>query len=136
MSSSVWLNFFYYTQIVPAQRAIFIWIKKNIKSVIFCIRLTEGINICLARANLIFCVCVMVMSSGSTVVYLSRHMRCMVANGQPISGPQLSGQALRSAWELVRLYSGREQQTSGSEQLASAKQLKYNSLNKEDDTKA
>ncbi|XP_008402322.1 uncharacterized protein LOC103461749 [Poecilia reticulata] len=43
VSSSVWLNFFYYTQIVPAQRAIFIWIKKNIKPIIFCILLLENI---------------------------------------------------------------------------------------------
>ena len=34
----------------------------------------------------------MVMTSGSSVIYLCRHMRRMVANGQPLSGPQLSGQ--------------------------------------------
>lgn len=43
VSSSVWLNFFYYTQIVPAQRALFIWIKKNIKPIIFCIIIFEKI---------------------------------------------------------------------------------------------
>lgn len=43
VSSSVWLNFFYYTQFVPAQRAIFIWIKKNIKPIIFFILLLENI---------------------------------------------------------------------------------------------
>ncbi|XP_023192393.1 uncharacterized protein LOC102232537 [Xiphophorus maculatus] len=43
VSSSVWLNFFYYTQFVPAQRAIFIWIKKNIKPIIFFIFLLENI---------------------------------------------------------------------------------------------
>lgn len=35
MSTSVWLNFFYYTQIVPAQRALFTWVKRNIKSIIY-----------------------------------------------------------------------------------------------------
>ncbi|XP_036820925.1 uncharacterized protein LOC118944680 [Oncorhynchus mykiss] len=35
MSTSVWLNFFYYTQIVPAQRALFIWVKRNIKIIIY-----------------------------------------------------------------------------------------------------
>ncbi|XP_030643478.1 taste receptor type 2 member 8-like [Chanos chanos] len=36
MTSSVWLNVFYYSQIVPAHRSFFIWMKKNIKMVIFC----------------------------------------------------------------------------------------------------
>ncbi|CAB1328707.1 unnamed protein product [Coregonus sp. 'balchen'] len=35
MSTSVWLNFFYYTQIVPAQRALFILVKRNIKIIIY-----------------------------------------------------------------------------------------------------
>lgn len=35
MSTSVWLNFFYYSQIVPAQRALFTWVKRNIKSIIY-----------------------------------------------------------------------------------------------------
>uniref|UniRef100_A0A674DPV1 Taste receptor type 2 n=1 Tax=Salmo trutta TaxID=8032 RepID=A0A674DPV1_SALTR len=35
MSTSVWLNFFYYTQIVPAQRALYTWVKRNIKSIIY-----------------------------------------------------------------------------------------------------
>ncbi|XP_024863339.1 uncharacterized protein LOC112450760 [Kryptolebias marmoratus] len=43
LSSSVWLNFFYYTQIVPAQRALFVWIKKNIKPIIFCSMIFESI---------------------------------------------------------------------------------------------
>ncbi|KAL7384496.1 hypothetical protein ABVT39_003343 [Epinephelus coioides] len=139
MTSSVWLNFFYYTQIVPAQRAIFIWIKKNIKTIVYCIWLTEIIysfidlaalllpavvlfyasessfsvtvdhfmlatvssnwaidmfliGVFISKAYFMLCLCVMVMSSGSTVVYLSRDMHRMVANGQPISGPRFSGQ--------------------------------------------
>nr|XP_008289046.1 PREDICTED: uncharacterized protein LOC103363877 [Stegastes partitus] len=43
MNSSVWLNFFYYVQIVPAQRAFFHWIKKNIKPFIYCMWLMEKI---------------------------------------------------------------------------------------------
>ncbi|KAK5861285.1 hypothetical protein PBY51_022694 [Eleginops maclovinus] len=43
VTSSVWLNFFYYTQIVPAQRALSIWIKKNVKSIIYCFWLVERI---------------------------------------------------------------------------------------------
>ncbi|CAB1328716.1 unnamed protein product [Coregonus sp. 'balchen'] len=35
MSTSVWQIFFYYTQIVPAQRALFIWVKRNIKIIIY-----------------------------------------------------------------------------------------------------
>lgn len=142
MTSSAWLNFFYHTQIVPAKRALFIWIKKNIKPIIYCIWLVERIlnlfqvgaviieyvslayltpddsshnftlykdmiylqipsselRIVHAIATLLLKVHffagmgVMVMSSGSTVIYLCRHMRRMVANGQPFSCPHLSSQ--------------------------------------------
>ncbi|KAI9538241.1 hypothetical protein NQZ68_016250 [Dissostichus eleginoides] len=78
-------------------------------------------------------------------------MRRMVANGQPVSHPRLRSQvrvtvtgilqgvlylvctALRWHWELVRLYSGGEQRTSGSEQLDAAEN---NRLNKEGETGA
>ncbi|KAK1903552.1 Taste receptor type 2 member 107 [Dissostichus eleginoides] len=43
ITSSVWLNFFYYTQIVPAQSALSIWIKNNVKSFIYCFWLVERI---------------------------------------------------------------------------------------------
>lgn len=43
MTSSAWLTFFYNTQIVPAKRAASIWIKKNIKVVIYSIWLFEKI---------------------------------------------------------------------------------------------
>ncbi|XP_042350669.1 uncharacterized protein LOC121949128 [Plectropomus leopardus] len=138
MKSSVWLNFFYYNQIVPAQRALFVWIKKNIKSIIYCIWFVERIYsvfdltamilhttpsdgfglsdnvtadhdvstrafskwlldmhiivVSVLRSHFILCLCVMVFSSGSTVVYLFKHMRRMVANGQSLSGPRFSGQ--------------------------------------------
>ncbi|KAJ3580966.1 hypothetical protein NHX12_017233 [Muraenolepis orangiensis] len=35
MTSCVWLMFYYYVMIVPSQRAIIRWVKKNIKSVIY-----------------------------------------------------------------------------------------------------
>ena len=137
MTSSVWLNFFYYTQIVPAQRALSIWIKKNIKSVIYCIWLAERIFVVcdvmviqyrtlgnytfdgysynftvyndtihlqseskmlndilayVVKTHMIFCLCVMLMTSHCTVVYLCGHMRRMVANGQPVSHPRLRSQ--------------------------------------------
>nr|XP_046259496.1 taste receptor type 2 member 1-like [Scatophagus argus] len=141
MTTSVWLNFFYYAQIVPARRATFIWIKKNIKSVIFfawlvdkmfcsldvCVVLADyiallnyrshalsynitmhddtiyleipsfqqdviAILICFMRAKFIISLCIMVLSSGSTVVYLCKHMQRMVANGQPFSCPRFKSQ--------------------------------------------
>ncbi|KAF7668527.1 hypothetical protein LDENG_00003100 [Lucifuga dentata] len=51
MTSSVWLNF-YCTQIVPAQKALFIWIKKNIKHIIYCIWIAERIS-CLSDLSAI-----------------------------------------------------------------------------------
>lgn len=41
MTSAVWLSFFYNTQIVPAKRVVSIWIKKNIKVIIYSIWLFE-----------------------------------------------------------------------------------------------
>lgn len=138
MTSSVWLNFFYCSQIVPAQRAPFIWIKQNIKSIIYSIWLLERIYnllgfivvtfellelnehvyshnftmfhfdhatylsekfyvvhlimILMQKVHFFFCLCVMVMSSGSTVAYLCRHMQRMMANGQSFSSSRFHGQ--------------------------------------------
>ncbi|XP_041934247.1 uncharacterized protein LOC121697039 [Alosa sapidissima] len=36
MTTTVWLNVFYFSQIVPAQRAFFVWLKSNIKLFIYC----------------------------------------------------------------------------------------------------
>uniref|UniRef100_A0A8C9TRK5 Taste receptor type 2 n=1 Tax=Scleropages formosus TaxID=113540 RepID=A0A8C9TRK5_SCLFO len=36
MSCGVWLRLFYYTKIVPAQRAFSVWIKRNIKTIVYC----------------------------------------------------------------------------------------------------
>ncbi|XP_015235432.1 PREDICTED: taste receptor type 2 member 1-like [Cyprinodon variegatus] len=138
VSSFAWLNFFYYTQIVPGQRALFTWIKKNIKPIIYSVVLLE--NICnLLDFSLMFLVLnntelnmtttgthaslfippedflhqplhiyiirifllksrfytsfiVMMTSSGITVVYLGRHIRRMVINGQSLSSAVLSSQ--------------------------------------------
>ncbi|XP_070832657.1 taste receptor, type 2, member 201, tandem duplicate 1 [Chaetodon trifascialis] len=170
MTSSVWLNFFYQTQIVPAHRALFMWIKKNIKAIIYCILLFERILtlcdcavvlidlhasnyltpdgfsynstvhhnmvysqipspelgiallilICLLKTHYLICLCVMVMSSGSTVVYLCKHMRRMAANGQPFSCPRLRSQVrvtitgilqgvlyvFCAIWTMYKIFSG------------------------------
>ncbi|XP_077947496.1 uncharacterized protein LOC120834379 [Gasterosteus aculeatus] len=135
MTSSVWLNFFYYSQIVPAHSALSIWIKNNVKSIIYGFWITERIyclfdftsmflrftdfdvslisnNLTMVddmpenhfyeemfwivfytlKAHFVFCLCVMVMSSGSTVLYLCGHMRHMAANGQPASSPRFRNQ--------------------------------------------
>ena len=41
ITSYVWLMFYYYIMIVPSQRALFIWVKKNIKSVIYIVMILE-----------------------------------------------------------------------------------------------
>uniref|UniRef100_A0A671W991 Taste receptor type 2 n=1 Tax=Sparus aurata TaxID=8175 RepID=A0A671W991_SPAAU len=41
VSSSVWLNFYYYIQIVPSQRDLLIWVKRNIRSVIYMVLLSD-----------------------------------------------------------------------------------------------
>lgn len=137
MTSSVWLSLFFYTQIVPASQALFVWIKRNIKPIIYCIFLLEKMfclfqlifmflnefffrdfefssNFTMDHANVthaghlrtwlseteiyvldvyfFICLCVMVMSNGATVVYLSRHMGRMAAHGHPLSCPQFRGQ--------------------------------------------
>ncbi|KAF3843000.1 hypothetical protein F7725_001849 [Dissostichus mawsoni] len=216
ITSSVWLNFFYYTQIVPAQSALSIWIKNNVKSFIYCFWLVERIYtvfdfttlylshsfnrfgssnstmdhdtvvsslkwlkylflivVWILKIHLFFCLCVMLMSSLCTVVYLCGHMRRMVANGQPVSHPRLRSQVrvtvtgilqgvlylICAVWTMcqffpfvfidptthftvINLYMsgttvalgvGREQRTSGSEQLDAAEN---NRLNKEGETGA
>lgn len=139
-TTSVWLNFFYYTQIVPAKRALCIWIKKNIKSIICSVWFVEKviimfnigpmviyyvtldnlisdmissnsttdydmihfkmsplqhvavISVFILKVHFFFCLFVMVMSSGSTVIYLYKHMHRMVANGQARSCLQFRSQ--------------------------------------------
>ncbi|XP_054471781.1 uncharacterized protein LOC129104941 [Anoplopoma fimbria] len=72
MTSSVWLNFFYCSQIVPARRALFIWMKKNVKSIIYCIWVTERIYSLLALSIMFFLAIPrdgFKSSNDSTVVY-------------------------------------------------------------------
>ena len=38
---NVWLMFYYYLMIVPSQRAIYLWVKKNIKSIIYAMMLFD-----------------------------------------------------------------------------------------------
>ena len=35
MATYVWLMFYYYVMIVPSQRALFLWVKKNITYIIY-----------------------------------------------------------------------------------------------------
>ncbi|XP_014890350.1 taste receptor, type 2, member 201, tandem duplicate 1 [Poecilia latipinna] len=105
VSSSVWLNFFCYTQIVPAHRAIFIWFKENIKPIIFCILLLENIYellnqtvdiyaimVIIKKGHFYLSFVVMMTSSCITVVYLGMHIRRRVINGQSLSSARLSSQ--------------------------------------------
>ena len=41
MTPSVWLNFYYYIQIVPSQRAHLIWVKRNIRPIIYTALLSD-----------------------------------------------------------------------------------------------
>ena len=43
MNTYVWLMFYYYTMIVPSQRALFLWLKKNIKSFIYVMMLLDSL---------------------------------------------------------------------------------------------
>lgn len=42
MATFVWLNFYYFIQIVPSQRALLIWVKRNIRPVIYMALLFDG----------------------------------------------------------------------------------------------
>ncbi|KAJ0070171.1 hypothetical protein NL108_002482 [Boleophthalmus pectinirostris] len=49
MVGYVWLNFYYYIQIVPAQSALFHWVKRNIKSTIYVLLGTDILITMLTR---------------------------------------------------------------------------------------
>lgn len=137
-TTSVWLTFFYNTQIVPAKRVVFIWIKKNIKVVIYSVWLFErmlcmfystvlivtiffgtkyywvsvnstmtleiqynelphlkffhSVSSAVVSSHYYFCMFAMVIFNYSTVIYLCKHMRRMMVNGQPVFSPQLRSQ--------------------------------------------
>ncbi|XP_060908959.1 uncharacterized protein LOC132986521 [Labrus mixtus] len=83
MTCSVWLIFYYYIQIVPSQRACLIWIKRNIRSVIYVALLCVYMTICL---------CIMTVSSFSTVHYLQRHIRNMAQRSSGFSTEKIQSQ--------------------------------------------
>ncbi|KAF0026260.1 hypothetical protein F2P81_020997 [Scophthalmus maximus] len=65
MTCYVWLNFFFYIQIVPVRRAPLIWIKRNVKSVIYGALLLEAMFVFYSSAvNIAYIVSH--MSSGLT----------------------------------------------------------------------
>ncbi|XP_059896825.1 uncharacterized protein LOC132449176 [Gadus macrocephalus] len=43
MTSYVWLMFYYHIMIVPSQQVLFLWVKKNIKSVIYVVMLLDSL---------------------------------------------------------------------------------------------
>ncbi|TWW80666.1 hypothetical protein D4764_01G0004810 [Takifugu flavidus] len=128
MTTTVWLNFFYFIQIVPLKSPVFLWMKRNHKATIYCIWMVEkliiGITVTsivmfdvsvfsqisdlmsfnatfnsdtvfnklpshlikLAKATMIMnevyfviCLFIMSLSSLSTAIYLSRHLRQMAS---------------------------------------------------------
>ncbi|KAJ0005867.1 hypothetical protein NQD34_015761, partial [Periophthalmus magnuspinnatus] len=63
MVSYVWLNFYYYIQIVPAQSALFHWVKRNIKSTIYVLLGIDILITIMSRIKL-FALSVIIESSG------------------------------------------------------------------------
>ncbi|CAJ1079874.1 uncharacterized protein LOC119500416 [Xyrichtys novacula] len=134
MVCSVWLNFFYYIQIVPSQRAVLIWIKRNIRSVIYMtllfgcalflfsaagsiahlilltptlvtsindtkaeffnfeLDMASKVYFCMIKAYILMCMCIMMISSFSTVIYLHRHIRSMAKGSSSFSTPKIQSQ--------------------------------------------
>ncbi|KAJ0070126.1 hypothetical protein NL108_002441 [Boleophthalmus pectinirostris] len=52
MAGYVWLNFYYYIQIVPAQSALFHWVKRNIKSTIYVLLSIDVFVTIISRINI------------------------------------------------------------------------------------
>ncbi|CAL8320909.1 unnamed protein product [Merluccius merluccius] len=71
MTSYVWLTFYYYIMIVPSQRTLFLWVKKNIKSVIYVMLFVD---------------------SFATAHYLNKHMKSLAASGGSLFNPRLGSQ--------------------------------------------
>uniref|UniRef100_A0AAQ5X4V6 Taste receptor type 2 n=1 Tax=Amphiprion ocellaris TaxID=80972 RepID=A0AAQ5X4V6_AMPOC len=136
MTCYAWLNFYYYIQIVPAQRSLWIWMKKNIRSVIYValavdtilllfngtvdivealllspfdlyltfnndtwsghfndeLHVTSLVSFFILRLYIIFCLCVMIVSSFSTVCYLHRHMKSMAQSSSKFTSPRIQSQ--------------------------------------------
>uniref|UniRef100_A0A3P8T4Y4 Taste receptor type 2 n=1 Tax=Amphiprion percula TaxID=161767 RepID=A0A3P8T4Y4_AMPPE len=131
MTCYAWLNFYYYIQIVPAQRSLWIWMKKNIRSVIYValavdtilllfnstvgivssllrrttyindtwtghvnheLHVTNIVSVINLRLYIVFCLCVMMVSSFSTVCYLHRHMKSMAQSSSKFTSPRIQSQ--------------------------------------------
>lgn len=131
MTCSVWLVFYYYIQIVPTQRAFLIWVKRNIRSVIYTALLFDGVLFLfngavtiavqtftgfssvnstwtepgidelyfmsyacflIMKTYIIICLCIMMVSSFSTVQYLHRHIRSVAQGGSCFSTSRIQSQ--------------------------------------------
>lgn len=130
MSTSVWLSCFYFLQIKPLKSTVLLWMKRNHKSIIYCIWVFDKLLVSFTVSSIIrfdvsvinevsnmvlfnitvnsheifaklpshlvnlsnatfilnevyfiICLCIMSLSSWSTAIYLSRHMRQMASKG-------------------------------------------------------
>uniref|UniRef100_A0A674MSW2 Taste receptor type 2 n=1 Tax=Takifugu rubripes TaxID=31033 RepID=A0A674MSW2_TAKRU len=112
MTCSGWMSIYAYVKVVPSKRALLIWIKRNIKSVVYLFFFSQETLIIfeaslkistlvlddtvfnklpshlikLAKATMIMnevyfviCLFIMSLSSLSTAIYLSRHLRRMAS---------------------------------------------------------
>uniref|UniRef100_A0AAR2L9I8 Taste receptor type 2 n=1 Tax=Pygocentrus nattereri TaxID=42514 RepID=A0AAR2L9I8_PYGNA len=131
VTSILWLNVFYYCQIVPAQHPPFIWMKKNIRVFIYSALIMDKFffmfefslvsdvlyaDTWIRLAYFLLCLFVMSASSCATVLYLQRHMKSMEESSRSFSSPRLQKQMrvtitgsiqallyfLCSTWLLVR----------------------------------
>ncbi|XP_076603686.1 uncharacterized protein LOC143330810 [Chaetodon auriga] len=85
MTCSVWLNFYYYIQIVPSRRAFLVWLKKNIRPVIFIAVFLDGPFFFISSA-------VTVADIFSTFRYLRGHIRRVAQDGSRFSTPRVQSQ--------------------------------------------
>ncbi|KAG7251557.1 hypothetical protein CRUP_023828 [Coryphaenoides rupestris] len=121
--------FFFYFMIVPPQRGLFLWVRQNIKLVIYatllCDRLLlSGHAICqmafkqtngthhlleveiaafsIVDAYMCLCLCVMMFSCFATVHYLRRNMRSLVARGGSLFSARLRNQVRVTVMGIVQ----------------------------------
>lgn len=88
MNASVWLNFYYYMQIVPSKSGAFVWIKRNLKPIIYCIWVVEKlINGLIVSSILTFKISIINYlndfelpnsTSTSYAIFLTSHLRFSV----------------------------------------------------------
>ncbi|XP_050929089.1 LOW QUALITY PROTEIN: uncharacterized protein LOC127142840 [Lates calcarifer] len=97
MTCYVWLNLYYCINIVPVQRAFLVWVKRNIKSVIFLALLFDGTLFSFTGAvDIAYATCIDFtysnVSSFFSACYLHRHMRRMAQTGSCFSAPRIQSQ--------------------------------------------